>query len=154
MQPVPLTLLPVPPKMLGIAARDAQQRQVNNEILCELKEAIFALIVALGNSRLQVECADGKVRLCFPGLVVRIADHLENVTLHGIQQNQCAVCEVPPEELGSHLRCYVVKQDYRKYKDLFNKMSDNNQQAEKELTECDFKLHPRILWGLANVQQF
>ena len=89
-----LALLPVPPKMLGIAARDARQRYVNNESLCELMEARFAPKVALGNSGLEVECADGKVRLCFPRLVAWIADHLENVTLHGIQQNQCAVCEV------------------------------------------------------------
>ena len=90
--------------MLGVAARDARQRQVNNEIIGELMEAIFAPMAALGNSGIEVECADGKARLCFPRLAAWIADHLENVTLHGIQQNQCAVCEVRPEELGSHLR--------------------------------------------------
>ena len=37
-----LALLPVPLKMLGVAARDAWQRQVNTEILGELMEAIFA----------------------------------------------------------------------------------------------------------------
>ena len=56
-----LALLPVPLKMLGIVARDAQQRQINNEVLCDLMEAIFAPIVALGNSGLEVECADRKV---------------------------------------------------------------------------------------------
>ena len=55
-----LALLPVPPKMLGVAARDARQRQVDNEILCELMEAIFAPMAALGNSGIEVECADGK----------------------------------------------------------------------------------------------
>jgi len=45
-----LALLPVPPKMLGVATRDAWQRQVNNEILCDLMEVIFAPIVALENS--------------------------------------------------------------------------------------------------------
>ena len=82
-----------------------------------------------------------------------IADHLENVTLHGIQQNQCAVCEVRPEELGSHLRRSAAKRDYRKYEDLFNKMSHNDQQAEKELTECGFKLLLSVFWGLPNVPQ-
>ena len=109
-----LAVLPVPPKMLGIAASDARQRQVNNEILCELMEAIFAPMVALGNYGLEVECADGKVGLCFPLLVAWIAYHLENVTLHDIQQNQCAVCQVRPEELGSHLRRSAAKRDYRK----------------------------------------
>ena len=116
-------------------------------------EAIFAPMVALGISGLEVECTDRKVRLCFPRLVAWMADHLENVTLHGIQQNQCAVCEVRPEELGFHLRCSAAKRDYGKYGDLFNKLSDNNQQAEKELTGCSFKLLPSVFWGLPNVQQ-
>ena len=33
-------------------------------------------------------------------------------------------------------------------------MSDNDQQAEKELTESGFKLLPRVFWGLQNIQQF
>ena len=113
--------------MLGIAARDAQQRQVNDENLCELMEAIVAPMVALGISGLQVECTDGKVQSFFPRLVAWIADYLGNVTLQGIQQNQCAVCEVRPEELGPHLRRSAAKRDDRKYEDLFNKMSDNDQ---------------------------
>jgi len=52
-----------------------------------MMEANFVQIVALENSGLEVECADGKVRLYFPHLSSWIADHLENVTLHGIQQN-------------------------------------------------------------------
>ena len=83
-----------------------------------------------------------------------IADHLENVRLHGIQQNQCAVCEVRPEELGSHLRRSAAKQQYRTYKDLFNEISDNDQQDKKELTECGFKLLPSVYWGLPNLQHF
>ena len=153
MQPSFSHFCPSPPKILGIAARDARQRKVNNEILCELMEVIFAPIAALGNSGLEVECADGKVRLCFPCLAAWIADHLENVTLHGIQQNQCAVCEVQPQELGSNLRNSVAKQDYRKYEDRFNKLSDNGQQAEKELTDCGFKLLLSVFWGISNVQQ-
>ena len=60
-----LALLPVPLKMLGVAVRDARQRQINNEILCDLIEAIFTPMAALGNSGLEVECTDGKVQLCF-----------------------------------------------------------------------------------------
>src|SRR5437879_1265480 len=116
-----LALLPVPPKMLGIAVRDARQRQINNEILCDLIEAIFAPMAALGNSGLEVECADGKVRLCFLWLGAWIADHLENVTLHGIQQNQCAVCETPPDRLGTYTRRSAAIRDYEKYRTLFNK---------------------------------
>jgi len=109
-----LALLPVPPKRLGIAARDARQRQVNNETFCKLMEAIFAPMVALRNNRLEVECVNGKVQLCFPRIAAWIVDNLENVTLDNIQQNQCAVCEVRPEQLGSHLRRSGAKRDYRK----------------------------------------
>jgi len=72
-------------------------------------EAIFAPIVALENFRLEIECADGKIQLCFPRLSPWITDYLENVTLHGIQQNQCHVGEVPPEQLVSYLRHLAAK---------------------------------------------
>ena len=77
--------------MLGIVARVARQRQVNKKILCVLMEAIFAPIVELVNSGLEVECANRIVRLSFPSHVTWIADHLKNVTLHGIQQFEWAV---------------------------------------------------------------
>ena len=133
--------------MLGVAARDVRQREVNNKILCKLIEVNFEPMAALGNSGIEVESADRKARLCFPSLAAWIADHLENVTFHGVQQNQYAVCEVRPEELRSHLRSSANKRDYRKYEDLFNKLSDNDQQAGKELTDCVFKLRPRVFWG-------
>ena len=47
----------------------------------------------------------------------------------------------------------MAKRDYRKYEYLFNKLSDNDQQAGKELTDCGFKLLPSVFWGLPNVQQ-
>ena len=71
--------------MLGVAARDTQQRQVNNGILPPLMEAIIGPITALWNTGSEVECADRKVRLCFSCLAAWIADYLENVTLHDIQ---------------------------------------------------------------------
>jgi len=148
-----LALLPVPPKILGVAMRDASQRQVNNEILCDLLEAIFVPIVGLENLGLEIECADEKVRLCFPRLSAWIANHLENVTLHNIQQNQCAVCEVQPEQLGFYLRRSAAKRDYRKYEDFFNIFFDNDQQAGKELTDHGFKLLPSVFWRLPNIQQ-
>jgi hypothetical protein len=47
--------------MLGVATRDERQKQVNNEILCDLLEAIFAPILALENSGLEIDCTDGNV---------------------------------------------------------------------------------------------
>jgi len=43
-----LGLLPVPLKLLGVAARDARQSQVDNEILYDLMEVIFAQMAAWG----------------------------------------------------------------------------------------------------------
>ena len=117
-------------------------------------EAIFAPMAALGDSGLAIESADGKVRLCFLRLSAWIAGHLENVALHGIQQTQCAACEVQPEHFGSHLRHSTAKRDYRKYEYLFNKYVDGNQQAGRELSDRGFKLLPSVFWGLPNVQQF
>ena len=139
--------------MLGVLLGDAQQRKVINEILCKLIEEIIVPMVALGNCRIEVKCSNGKVQLCFLHLVAWIVDLLDNVTLHGIQQNQSAVCEIRPEDSGSHLRLSVVKGDYRKYEDLFKTLSDNDQQARKELTDCGLKLLPSVFWGLPNDQQ-
>ena len=58
---VHLKRLPVQLKRLSVATRDAQQRQVNNKIICDLIISIFALIVTLENSRLDVECSNRKL---------------------------------------------------------------------------------------------
>ncbi|KAG0632570.1 hypothetical protein HOY80DRAFT_863978, partial [Tuber brumale] len=63
-----LALLPVPPKMLRVASRDSRQRLVNNEILCELIEAICTPIGEVAEVGIEIECADHKVRQCFPHL--------------------------------------------------------------------------------------
>jgi len=141
-----LALLPVPPKMLDEATRDARQRQVNNESLWDLIEVTFVPIVAQENSGIEIECTDRKVQLCFPCHSAWIVDHLENVTLHGIQQNQCPVCEVSPEQLGSYLIHSAAKRDYRTYQHLFNKFSDNDEQAGNELTDRGFKFLPSLFW--------
>ena len=62
----------------------------------------------------------------FPHLAAWIADYMEKVTLHGIQQKQCAVREMRPDLLGSYFRLLAAKRDYRKYEHLFNKFSDND----------------------------
>jgi len=51
------------------------------------------------------------------------------------------------------LRYLATKPDYRKYERLFNKFSDNDQEAGKELTDRGFKLLPRVFWRLLNIQQ-
>jgi len=49
-----------------------------------------------------MDCADGKIRLCFPFLSAWIADHAEHAALHGIASKSCPKCEIPCKELGGN----------------------------------------------------
>ncbi|KAG0641166.1 hypothetical protein HOY80DRAFT_863214, partial [Tuber brumale] len=102
---------------------------------------------------IEIECADGKVRQCFPRLAAWIADHLENVTLYGIQQNQCAVCETTPDRLGSYTGRSAAIRDYKKYQTLFAKYSNGSSDAGEDLINRGFKLRPSVFWGHADVHQ-
>jgi len=96
-----LGLLPIPPKLAKSSRADKLQRLINADTL----RGVFELIFAPWNGAVReggpIDSADGKIRRCFPIMSGSIADHMENVTLHGIKSNACPKCEVPPEELGS-----------------------------------------------------
>ena len=51
-----------------------------------------------------IDCADGKVRKCFPILSPWIVDHKENVALHEVKSNSCPKCKVVPWELGNETK--------------------------------------------------
>jgi len=61
-----------------------------------------------------IDCPDGKVRRCFPILSAWVANHLENVTLHGLKSNACPTCEVPARELETNIKNYRAR-DYARY---------------------------------------
>ncbi len=96
-----LALLPVPPKLAKSSAADKLQRQINADTLQGVFKLIFEPLRDTTHQGVPIDCADGKIRRCFPILSGWIADHMENVTLHGIKTNACPKCEVPPEELGT-----------------------------------------------------
>ncbi|KAG0640203.1 hypothetical protein HOY80DRAFT_885059 [Tuber brumale] len=102
---------------------------------------------------IEIECADSKVRQCFPRLAAWIADHLENITLHGIQQNQCAVCETTPDRLGSYTGRSAAIRDYKKYQTLFAEYSNGSSDAGEDLINRGFKLRPSIFSGLPDIHQ-
>ena len=139
-----LVLLPFPWKMLGVVARDAWQRQVNNEILHNLLERIFAPVAAGRDSGLQIECPDGNLGLCFVHHTPGIADHLENVTIYSIRQNECEVRKVKEARLGSYMRYSMAKRDYRKYEYHLNKCVDGDHQAGREFSHRRHKLLPSV----------
>ena len=95
-----LALLPIPAKFAKSRAHKLQ-RQMNANTL----EGVFELIFeALRDTTLQgvpIDCADSKVRRCFPILSGWIADHIENATLYRIIPNACPKCEVSSHELGT-----------------------------------------------------
>ena len=97
-----LALLPVPPKLSKASPlADQLQRQINADTLQGIFELLFEPLQDVALEGVNIDCADGKIRRCFPILSAWIADHMENVTLHGIKSNACPKCEVPPGELGS-----------------------------------------------------
>ena len=101
-----LALLPVPPKLSKTSKADRWQRKINSDTLQDVFKLIFAPLQDVAHAGIPIDCADGKVRLCFPILSAWIADHMENVALHGLKTNTCPKCEVPTNELGTNTRSY------------------------------------------------
>ena len=83
-----LALLPVPPKLTKSSAHH-WQRQINADTLRAVFELLFEPLQNAALKGVNIDCADGKVRRCFPILSAWIADHMENVALHGIKSNVC-----------------------------------------------------------------
>jgi len=96
-----LGLLPIPPQLAKSSRADKLQRLINADTLRGVFELIFAPLNRAAREGAPIDCADGKIRRCFPIMSGWIADHMENVTLHGIKCNACRKCEVPPDELES-----------------------------------------------------
>jgi len=64
-------------------------------------------------------CEDGKVRKCIPVLSTWLADHRENVNIHGIKTNRCPVCIVTSEQLGVLLKKPLAMYNHAAYESLF-----------------------------------
>ena len=95
-----LALLPIPTKLSKSSKADQRQRKINADTLQDVFELIFAPLQGVAHSGIPIDCADGKVRLCFPILSTWIVDHMENVALHGLKSNACPNCVVPMQKLG------------------------------------------------------
>ena len=85
-----MALLPVPPKVTGESARaDETQWQINADSLQAVFDLVLTPLYYVSNEGMVIDCADGKIRLCFPILSAWIADHAEQMTLHGIGHKPC-----------------------------------------------------------------
>ena len=96
-----LGLLPIPPKLVKSSRADKLQRLINADIFRGVFKLIFAPLKGAAREAASIDCADSKIGRCFPIMSGWIADHMENVTLHGIKSNTCPKCEVLPEEFPS-----------------------------------------------------
>jgi len=104
-----LRLLPIAPKLAKSSRADKLLRLINADTLRAVFELIFALLNSAARESATIHCTDSKIRRCFLIISAWIADHMENVTLHGIKSNTCPKCEVPPEELESRAGHYRAR---------------------------------------------
>ena len=109
-----LGLLPIPPKLVKSSRAEKLQTQINAKTLLGVFELIFAPLNGAAREGAPIECANGKIRRCFPIMSGWIADHMENVTLCGIKSSTCPKCEMPPEELASRAGHHRAR-DYARY---------------------------------------
>jgi len=109
-----LALFPVPTKLPKSAKTDQYQSQVNANTLQELFEFICAHLRPGALDGVPIDCTEGNVPRCFPLLSAWVADHMENMSLHGLKSNTCPTCPVPVRELGPNIKNYRAR-DYARY---------------------------------------
>jgi len=110
-----LGLLPILPKLAKSSRADKHQRLIKADTLCGVFQLIFVPLNGTAREGASIDYTDGKIRRSFLIMSGWIADHMENITLHGIKSNACPKCEVPPEEFGSRAGHHRTR-DYARYK--------------------------------------
>ncbi|KAF8427650.1 hypothetical protein BGX38DRAFT_1106016 [Terfezia claveryi] len=104
-------LLPVGPKrnnkILGFSTKEQEY-----DVL-RVQHQIVSCILS------DILCRDGKVRKYIPILSTWLADHMENVNIHGIKTNQCPVCIASPWELGILPKKPLAIHNYTEYESLY-----------------------------------
>ena len=124
-----LALLPIPPKLAKSCRADKLQRLINADTLRVIFELIFVPLNGAPREGAPIDCADDKIRRCFPIMSWYIADPMENVTLHRIKSNACPKYKGPPEELGGQAGHHCAR-DYPRY-----------EQYERENPSLDSETH-------------
>jgi len=109
-----LTLLPIPSKFSKFPKADQHQSKINTDTLQDVFELIFASLQDVAHTGMPIDCANAKGGQCYPILSAWIADHMENVTLHGLKLNACPKCKVSTHELGTNARSHQTR-DYTRY---------------------------------------
>jgi len=131
-----LALLPIPPKFSKFSKADQRQRKINADTLQDVFEFIFAPLQDVAHAGIAIDCTDGKVRQCFPILSAWIADHMENVALHGLKTNACPKCKVPTHELVTNAKNYRSR-DYARYQRYKPKNANSGSESDNDRVMSD-----------------
>src|SRR5947209_6215279 len=93
-----LALLPIGPKMTPLMSAQKEKVQV---VLQETLHYVLQPLENVYQNGLELPCADGYIRQCFPRLSAWCADHMEYVSLLGLKSKSCPQCEVAAIDLGN-----------------------------------------------------
>jgi hypothetical protein len=151
-----LALLPVPPKLPQSSSANNVQREINADTLQGVFDLIFAPLQDAALEGVPIDCADGKVRKCFPILAAWVADHMENVALHGVKSNACPRCEISPDMLGSGTQNGYPARDYVRYDRLEQEIWDRSGESHPHDVQTTFdalgvKIGRNVFYGLQRV---
>ena len=131
-----LPLLPIHSKFSTSSNADKHLRKINADSLQDVFKLIFAPLQDVVHTGITIDCADGKVRQCFPILSVWIADHIENVALKGLKPNACPKCDVPTHGLGTNARSDRTR-DYTRYQRQKRENQNSGLGSDDDHIMCD-----------------
>jgi len=83
-------------------------------------------------------CSDEKVRKCIPVVSSWLADHMENVNIHGIKTNQCPICMTTQSQLGTLPKTPYAVRKHEDYQSLFHAVDvDRYEQRKSRVVASD-----------------
>ncbi|KAF8419153.1 hypothetical protein BGX38DRAFT_1280452 [Terfezia claveryi] len=105
-------------KIPGFSTKDQEgdTLRVQHQIVSRILSPLTKVFKEGGSNIL---CGDGKVRRCIPILSAWLADHMENVNIHGIKTNRCPVCIISPRELGILRKKSLPMHNHAEYERLY-----------------------------------
>jgi len=131
-----LALLPIPPQLSKSSKADQRLRKINADTLQDVFELIFAPLQDVAHTGIAIDCANGKVRQCFPILSAWNPDRMENVALHRLKTNACPKREVPTHELGTNTKSHRTR-DYARYQRYKPENQNSGSESDDDHIMCD-----------------
>src|SRR5258706_1527498 len=150
---IPIAMLPIPPKWVSkvLGYNDTQQELDALDVLHQLLWHVLRPLVDYIHPTelhqgMRIHCADEHICWCFPVLSSWTADHMENVNIHGILTNHCAICPCPPKDMGELPREPTTPWNHIRYKRYFVRADYNSLHAD------GVKPVNNVLWHFTNIE--